>query len=155
MLYWFNSLVRYALVPEAFLASFNIQSTIKGYGNRQLQNGSRSFRLTRIQLLQHSEFSSAFHKSEIQNCRCCITCSCALLHNPQIRKERLFQRGTMLRMAMPLFYEVPLRSQGLLLIFHSKVFSRRAKKTVVYQVLWLLLLHQAVISVITEHKRGC
>jgi len=58
-------------------------------------------------------------------------------------------------MALPLFYKVPLRSQGFLLVFHFKVFSQRAKKTVVCQVLWLLLLHQAVISVIREHKRDC
>lgn len=56
-------------------------------------------------------------------------------------------------MVMPLFYEVPLCRQGLLIILYFKVFSQRAKKTVVCQVLWMLLLHQAVISVITEHKR--
>lgn len=30
-------------------------------------------------------------------------------------------------MVMPLFYEVPLSSQGLLIIFHFKVYSQRAK----------------------------
>lgn len=109
--------------------------------------------LTRIQLLQHTEFSSAFHKSEIQNCRCTFIASLCCTTPGSEKKARLIQCDRMLRVAMPLLYEVPWRSQGLLIIFHFKVFSQRAKKAVVCQVLWLLLLHQAVISVITEHKR--
>lgn len=83
-----------------------------------------------------------------------IALPCCTTHSSET-KARLVQYVRMPRMAMPLFYEVPLRSQGLLIVFHFKVFSQRAKKTVVCQVLWMLLLHQAVISVITEHKRDC
>lgn len=108
--------------------------------------------LTRIQLLQHVEFSPAFPRSE--NCRCYIVYSITLFraHSSE-EKVKLIQYDRMLRMVMPLFYEVPLCRQGLLIILYFKVFSQRAKKTVVCQVLWMLLLHQAVISVITEHKR--
>lgn len=70
------------------------------------------------------------------------------------KKARLIRCDSMLRVAMPLLYEVPWRSQGLLIIFHFKVFSQRAEKAVVCQVLWLLLLYHGVISVITEHKRA-
>lgn len=70
------------------------------------------------------------------------------------KKARLIQCDRMLRVAMPLLYKVPWHSQGLLIIFHFKVFSQRAKKAAVCQGLWLLLLHQAVISVITEQKQS-
>lgn len=109
--------------------------------------------LTRIQLLQHTEFSSAFHKSEIQNSRCTFIALPRCRTPSSEKKARLIQCDRLLRVAMPLLYEVPWHSQGLLIIFHFKVFSQRAKKAVVCQVLWLLLLHQAVISVVTKHKR--
>lgn len=110
--------------------------------------------VSRIQLLQHVKFSPAFPRSE--NCRCSIVYSIALFraHSSE-KKAKLIQYDRMLRMVMPLFYEVPLHSQGLLIILHFKVFSQRAKKTIVCPVLWMLLLHQAIISVITQHKRDC
>lgn len=83
-----------------------------------------------------------------------IASLCCTTHSSE-KKARLIQYDRMLRMAMLYFMQCHCVVQGLLTVFHFKVFSQRAKKSVVCQVLWMLLLHQGLISVITEHKRDC